>query len=904
MVGHAGARRLSVRNLDSLFKPRSVALIGASRKARSVGKVLAQNLFHSGFEGPVMPVNPKHDAIEGVLAYKTVKDLPFPPDLAVIATPPDTVAEIVRELGDIGTRAAIVITAGFGEGGKEEGAARRQAVLDAARPHTMRLVGPNCVGVMLPGLGLNASFSHIAPQTGDLAFVTQSGAMVTAMLDWATPRGIGFSHVVSLGDMADVDFGDMLDYLGSDPHTRAILLYAEAITDARKFMSAARHAARTKPVIVIKGGRHVEGAKAASSHTGALAGSDAVYDAAFRRAGMLRVYDLHELFDAAETLATAPRIEGERMSILTNGGGLGVLATDALIGGGGKLAELSQDTVQKLDRHLPATWSGGNPVDIIGDAPGERYAEALKILLEAKESDAVLVLNCPVAVADPKDAADAVVRTIGGRRRPVFTAWLGEGAAREARALFAERRIPSYQTPEDGVRGFLHLVRHKRSQEELMETPPSIPEQFEPDPDTAHGYLRSALDEERTWLSEPEAKHVLAAYGVPIADTRIAGDLDAALRAAEEIGFPVAVKVISADITHKSEVGGVELDLESADEVRAAVERIQRRVAKTRPDATIEGYSVQQMVRRPGAHELILGATEDPQFGPVMLFGQGGTAVEVLRDQALALPPLNMKLARRMIEDTRVFRLLQGYRNHPAADIDAIAATLIKLSQLVIDHPEVAELDINPLLADDKGVVAVDARIKMQEPSAHGSARLAIRPYPKELESVGETADGTQVQLRPIEPEDEPYLHAFFKHLAPEDVRLRFFSPMKELSHQFAARLTQIDYNREMALVATPPGARHDILGIVRIACDPDDVEAEYAVEVRSSLKGKGLGYLLMRRIIAYARERGCERIVGDVLAENRAMLQMCRELGFQTRNAPDDPQLVRVELPLRDKAA
>jgi acetyltransferase len=560
--------------------------------------------------------------------------------------------------------------------------------------------------------------------------------------------------------------------------------------------------------------------------------------------------------------------------------------------------------MDRLNKTLPATWSGGNPVDIIGDAPGERYAEALQALLDEPQSDAVLVLNCPVAVADPKDAADAVVRTIGGRRRPVFTAWLGEGAARDARRLFADRRIPTYDTPEDAVRGFLHLVRYKRSQEELMETPPSRPEQFDPDTKGARELLERALAEQRDWLSEPEAKRVLAAYNVPIADTRIADDVDAAVEAAQAIGFPVAVKVISADITHKSEVGGVELELEDAAQTREACERIRRRVAKNRPDAEIEGFSVQQMVRRPGAHELILGATEDAQFGPVMLFGQGGTAVEVLRDQTLALPPLNMKLARRMIEDTRVYRLLQGYRDHPAADLDAVADALINISQLIVDCPEVAEIDINPLLADDKGALALDARIKVRQPASQGSDRLAIRPYPKELEDRATLNDGRNVLLRPIEPEDEPALREFFRHLTPEDVRLRFFSPIRELSHQFAARLTQIDYDREMALVACDPDTRDQIQGVVRITCDPDNIEAEYAVEVRSDLKGKGLGYLLMQRIIAYARNRGVQRMNGDVLAENRAMLQMCRELGFESRRAPDDPQVMRVELDLNRKAA
>src|SRR5690606_31650342 len=564
-------------------------------------------------------------------------------DLAIIATPADTVPGIVAALGAQGTRGAVIITAGFNIGQGQLGLERRQQLLDAAKPHTLRIVGPNCVGIALPRQGVNGSFSHIQALPGDLAFVTQSGAMVTAMLDWATPRGIGFSHVVSLGDMADVDFGDMLDYLAVDPSTRAVLLYAEAITDARKFMSAARACARAKPVIVIKGGRHEEGAKAAKSHTGSLAGSDEVYDAAFRRAGALRVFTLEELFDAAQTLSTAtalPRNGGGRLAILTNGGGLGVLATDALIDQGGQLAELSQETIERLDGLLPVTWSRGNPVDIIGDAPGERYYGALEVLLEAPEVDAVLALHCPVAVADPTAAAQAVIDSLGPQQKrrgrpPVFTNWLGEYAPIEARRRFSEAGIPSYDSPERAVRGFMHLVRYRHSQRELMETPPSIPDRGEPDSQRVAALLKRAQEEGREWLSEPEAKEVMAAYHIPVVKTEVAEDVETAVAAAERIGYPVAIKILSHDITHKSDVGGVRLDLNNAEAVRSAAEGILQRVRELRPEARVQGFSVQEMVRRPGAHELILGLMEDEQFGPVVLFGQGGTAVEVVRDKAV-----------------------------------------------------------------------------------------------------------------------------------------------------------------------------------------------------------------------------------------------------------------------------
>lgn len=899
---------MSVRNLDRLFKPTSLALIGASKRADSVGRVVARNLFKGGFDGPIMPVHPKHAAIEGTLAYRSVGELPIAPDLAVICTPPDSVAGLIDELGARGTRAAVVITAGFGEGGSEAGAERRQRLLDAARPYTLRLVGPNCVGVQLPRLGIDASFSHAAAAPGDLAFLTQSGAMVTAMLDWAGSRSIGFSHVVSLGDMADVDFGDLLDYLALDPGTRAILLYVEGVTQARKFMSACRAAARAKPVIVIKGGRHAEGAKAASSHTGALAGSDAVYDAAFRRAGALRVYTLEELFDAAETLATAApirRSQADRLAILTNGGGLGVLATDALIDQGGRLAELAPETLQALDAALPATWSHGNPVDVIGDAPGSRYAEALEALLGDPGTDAVLVMNCPTAVADSAEAAGAVIDTVRaarGRqvRRPVFTAWLGDRAARESRQLFAANRLPTYDTPERAVRAFMHLVRYRRGQEELLETVPSIPEGERPDSEAARALLHAAQAEGRAWLTEPEAKRLLECYGIPTVRTLTAAGVDEAAAVAGELGYPVALKILSPDITHKSDIGGVVLDLESEAELRSHGEAMLRRAREAKPDARLDGFSVQEMCRRPGALELILGLIEDRQFGPAILFGQGGTAVEVLRDKAIGLPPLNLGLARSLMAETRVHRLLSGYRDTAPADLDAIALALVRLSELAAELAEVAEVDINPLLADSRGVVALDARVKVKpsvevDPGVSPAARLAIRPYPRSLEQSGELLDGTTVRIRPVRPEDEPAIQELYRHLTPEDMRLRFFAPRAEIGHESAARMTQIDYDREMALVGLDPDDPAQILGIARIAADPDGRTAEYAVAVRSAIKGRGLGYLLMRRILAYAERRGLKEVHGDVLTENRRMLQICNDLGFERSLDPQDHQVVKV---------
>ena len=898
---------MTVRNIDALLKPRSIAIIGASRRAGSVGAVLARNLFNGGFDGPIMPVNPKHEAIEGVLCYRDISELPVTPDLAVVCTPPKTVPDIVRQLAERGTRGVVVITAGFGEGNDEEGMALRQATLDAARPHLTRIIGPNCLGILVPGMGLNASFAHLAPPKGRIAFVTQSGAIVTSVLDWAERRNIGFSHMISLGDMADVDFGDTIDYLANDPNTRAILLYVEAITDARKFMSAARAAARMKPVIVVKAGRHAASAQAAASHTGALAGSDAVYDAAFRRAGMLRVDTLGELFAAVETLASTEPPAGDRLAILTNGGGIGVLATDALIGHGGQLAELPQETIDSLNEVLPPTWSHGNPVDIIGDAPGKRYADSLSILADTREADAILVLNCPTAVADSMDAAEAVIAEQGrqrsgrGHRPTLLTCWVGEHTAQNARRRFAEAGIPSYTTPEGAVRAFMHMVAYRRNQEQLLETPPSVPELFTPDYETANRLVEKAAAEGREILSEPEAKQLLAAYGVDVVPTEVASDPDRAAEAADRLGYPAAIKILSKDITHKSDVGGVVLDLEDADAVRHAAEAMQRRVSETYPDAELQGFSVQPMVKRAGAWELIAGFTEDEQFGPVVLFGQGGTAVEVIKDQSLALPPLNLKLAGDMISRTRIYRQLQGYRDRQPADMEAIALTLTRIAQIAADLSRIKELDINPLLASADGVVALDARVRIGE-NGQGTRRLAIRPYPRGLEKTVTADDGQHYLLRPILPEDEPALHRAFAHLTPEQIRLRFFAPMKQLSHMAAARFTQIDYNREMALIITDPDkvpGEAELYGAVHIHADPDGEKAEYSIIVRNDLTRQGLGRLLMEHVIDYARHRGIREIDGDVLRENQPMLALCRQLGFEEHVDPEERDVIRVTLPL-----
>ncbi|HEY5790752.1 MAG TPA: GNAT family N-acetyltransferase, partial [Gammaproteobacteria bacterium] len=773
--------------------------------------------------------------------------------------------------------------------------------------HGMRVIGPNCLGLLVPGSGLNASFSHVAARPGQIGFVSQSGALATSILDWASLKNIGFSHFITLGDALDLEFGDCLDYLAGDPNTRAILLYIESIRLRRSFMSAARAAARIKPGGVIKAGRAAEGARAAASHTGALAGADNVFDAAIRRAGMLRVYDFHELFAAVETLARTPsRQQGERLAIMTNGGGPGVMAVDRLVDLGGRLARLDEATVARLDAVLPANWSRGNPVDIIGDAPGSRYAAALEILLEAKEVDAVLVMHAPTAIASSSEGARAVLDTLekhkGQHSKYVLTNWLGEDAVSEARLLFAEAGIPTYRTPESAAVAFMHLVQYRRNQELLMETPPSAPEAFKPATDTARLVIESALAAGREMLGEAEAKAVFSAYGIPVVETHVAQDAQAAARTAQRMGFPVALKVLSEQVTHKSDVGGVVLDLDSAEAVRKAAEGIVARVAQVYPEAKVNGFTVQKMASRKGAHELIIGATTDPIFGPVLLFGEGGTAVEVIADRAVGLPPLNMSLARELIQRTRIYRQLKGYRDTAAADLDGICLTLIKVAQIMIDLPEVIELDINPLFATPEGVLALDARLKVAPAECSGPERLAIRPYPQELEERFKLANGRDVLLRPIRPEDESAHYVFLDKLTPQDIYYRFFGVVSSrMSHREMARLTQIDYDREMAFIATARGEHGDpeTLGVIRTLTDPDNTVAEYAIITRSDLKGQGLGRKLMQKMIDYCRARGTREIVGQILPENRPMQGLAKSLGFSAQHDREE-NVVAVRLPLQ----
>ncbi|MDR3510961.1 MAG: bifunctional acetate--CoA ligase family protein/GNAT family N-acetyltransferase [Caulobacteraceae bacterium] len=887
---------MTTRNFDALFEPKSIAVIGASNQPQTVGAVLARNLFAGGFQGAIMAVNPHETAIQSTFAYRSVAELPVRPDLAVIATPPPSIPGLIAELGEKGCRAAVVVTADVD---KDLSA----AMLQAARPHLMRIVGPNCVGFMSPRRGINASFAHIAPKAGDIAFLSQSGAVLTSVLDWAAARQLGFSHIISLGEMSDVDLGDLLDYLAQDEATRSILLYVESVKLARKFMTAARIAARAKPVLVVKSGR----GRAGGPSSGTLASADAVYDAAFRRAGMLRVFEVREVFEAAETLATRLTVRGDRLTILTNGGGVGVLAADALEAWGGRLATLAPEVVEALDACLPQTWSHANPVNILRDASGERYGAALRALLKNRGQDAILAINCPTGVVAPDEAVEAVLAAApASRTPPILTCWLGEATANLARRRFAVAGVPSYETPDEAVRAFMHLVDYRKNQELLRETPSAGAEIDPQGRKDARAVVEHALSEGRSVLSEPEAKAVLAAYGVPVVMTLTARDPAQAAEVARSILGPVALKILAPGIIHKSDVHGVRLDLRSPEEVEAAARDMLIEVRARAPDARLLGFSVQEMITRRSARELIVGVFEDEVFGPVVMFGHGGTAVEVLGDRVLGLPPLNSVLAGEMIDRTKVAKLLAGYRDVPPAARDAIVDVLVRLADLAIELPEIAELDINPLLADDKGVLALDARVVVRPAPANAGRRLAIRPYPAELETEITLANGLRLALRPIRPQDEPSLVAMVERCTPEDIRLRFFGAMKSVPHTLAARLSQIDYDREMALLAIDPAAEagHDIVGVVRLFADPDNISAEYAILVRSDFHGQGLGHALMEQMLAYARDRELTTVFGEVLTENRKMLDLARELGARvvSRSAPD--RSVRVAFDIRSLSA
>ncbi len=895
---------MSIFGLTRAFTPTSIAIVGASPKATSLGGAVYANAIAAGFRGHIDPVNPKYDEIGGRRAFASLDKLDTVPDLVVVATPAPSVPAIIETAAARGVGAAIVLSAGLGHG---EGSLA-ETMHASARARGLRLIGPNCLGVIAPHAALNASFAAVMPDAGGIAVISQSGAIAAAMAEWGMRQAIGFSAIVSVGDQIDVDVGDLLDYFALDRKTHAILLYVESIKESRKFMSAARAAARVKPVVVIKSGRHDEGKRAAATHTGALAGSDAVYDAAFRRAGLLRVSDMDELFAAAQTLAYCRAVAGNRLAILTNGGGFGVLAVDSLVDQGYAPAALSEETITRLNATLPPLWSHANPVDIIGDADAARFTEALEVLLDDSDNDAIVILDVQTALASSLDTAKAVSDVIVTQRsrrvntKPVLTSWIG--AAEEVAAVFRSAHVPHYATEVEAVRGFAHLARRCELLQSLMNPPAATPDDFAGDDMAVGAIVDGAQREQRDWLDPLETDAVLKAYGIPSVPLRSAGDPDAAADAAREFlaqGHPVAVKILSRDIQHKSDVDGVRLNLTSEAEVRAAARAVIANARRLRPKARIAGVIVQPMITRPRARELITGLARDPIFGSVIVFGHGGVAVEIVNDKAIALPPLDQQRALDLIARTRISRLIDGYRNVPAARRDEVARVLVRLSQLAADVPEILEIDINPLLADETGVVALDARISIATARVAGARRhahFAIRPYPREWERTLTLREGRRVQVRPVRPDDERLYEEFFRQVSADDMRLRFFGLVKDIGPAFIARLTQIDYGRSIALLALDDvsGA---LLGVVRLHCDPDHRTGEYAILVRSDYKGIGLGWALMELIVEYARKEGLSRIHGQVLRDNATMLAMCRELGFEMTEDRDDPGLVAVSLDL-----
>ncbi len=883
--------------LSPLFAPRTVAVIGASNRLESVGGLVFRNLIEGGYQGRCFPINPKHKDIQGQPAFTTVEQIPERIDLAVIATKADTVPAIIEACGQQGVRSAVILSAGFHETGAH-GAALEKAVLENARRYGLRLIGPNCLGVIRPELGLNATFTNSAVKPGNLALISQSGALCSAILDWALPNDVGFSSVVSLGDSADVDFGEILDFMVSDPKTQAILLYIEGIRDARSFMSALRAAARIKPVIVVKVGRHEAGGKAALSHTDALMVADDVFDAILSRAGAVRVQSIAQLFTSARALATGIRPSGNRLAIVTNGGGPGVMAADRAADLGVELATLSPKSIEELNAVLPVTWSHGNPIDIIGDATAERYRAALTICMRATENDGVLVLLTPQAMTQPMQVAEAVIDVARQFTKPLLVSWMGGTQVMEARNAFVAAGISSFRTPEPAVEVFSYLAAYFHNQQLLLQMPGPLAHQIEPDIEGARMLIESVLAEHRKVLNEMESKALLAAFRIPVAQTVVAHSPTEALLLAEQFEFPVAMKVNSPDITHKSDSGGVRLNLGNAPAVRAAYQEIINEVKRNRPTAHIDGVAIEPMVVKASGRELLVGVTTDPVFGPVITFGMGGTAVEVLADRAVELLPLNRYLAINLIQRTRASKLLGDFRHMPAVDMESLVSVLLRVSEMVCELPWLKEMDINPLLVDEHGALAVDARfvIDFHQPTADRYGHMAISPYPTHLVSEWQLPDGTNITIRPIRPEDADLEKTFVHGLSDEAKYFRFMETIQEITPAMLVRFTQIDYDREMALIAVTHVARQEVeLGVARYATNPDGLTCEFALVVADQWQGKGVAHKLMTSLMDVARDHGLERMEGEVLRANQPMLKLMTRLGFEIKTSEDDESVKRV---------
>ncbi|MEM2098943.1 MAG: bifunctional acetate--CoA ligase family protein/GNAT family N-acetyltransferase [Candidatus Bathyarchaeia archaeon] len=881
-------------NLDKIFNPKSVAIIGASDQEGSVGYAIVKNFTQLGYAGKVYLVNMRKPEILGIKTYKTIGEIPETVDLAMIATPAKTVPDVVEQCGKAGVKGAIIVSAGFKEIGAE-GRALEEKILEVNKKYGIRIIGPNCIGVIRPAINLNATFIDKMPKPGKIAFLSQSGALGSAILDWAIHENIGFSNFVSVGSMIDVDFGDLIDYFGTDPQTKSILMYVEGITEARKFMSAARHFARTKPIIVVKAGKFTESAKAVASHTGSLSGEDAIYDAAFKRAGIVRVDEIADLFNAAEVLGTQPLPRGPNLAVITNAGGPGVMATDALIARGGKLAKLSQKTLELLDGALPSFWSHGNPIDVLGDAQAERYKLAIEACLNDENIDGILIIFTQQAVGDPIAVANQIVEIVRSRtyqNKTILTSFMGYTTVQEANRILNANNIPTYSTPEQAIKTYMQMYHYQRNVQLIYETPEELPLDMAPPKRPIMNIFRTAATEGRELLTEAEAKKLLKYYNFPVIPTEVATTADEAVAFAHQLGFPVVMKILSPQIVHKTEAGGVILDLNSAAEVRRAFELIMQRAKAYSPQAQIIGVTVQPMIKEKGT-EVIIGGKFDPLFGPVILFGMGGIGVELFKDYAIGLPPLNTTLARRMMEETKVYQLLKGYRNTPPANLKLLEEILLQFSQLLVDFPQIKEIDINPLLINEKNAFILDARVtidkdrvfKKFEPHEH----LVISPYPKKYETLWTLKDGRLVVLRPIKPEDEPLWLEMFQSFSEESIRYRFFQTIKDTPHEVRVRYCNIDYDREIAIVAELTEESHRrILGVSRISIEPDGKSGELAFIVGDQWQGLGLGTKMVDYTLEIAKEMGVETVYAVMLPDNHRALHLTKKMGFKLEYLSD----------------
>ena len=895
-------------SIERMFDPETVAVIGATEREGSVGRAIMENLLAGKEEREIFPVNPNRKTVLGLKCYPSIKDVPKHVDLAIVAVPAKIVPKVVEECGEAGVDGVVIISAGFREVG-EEGRKLEQEIEKIREKYGLRILGPNCFGFIRPHIKLNATFLKKMPEPGQIAFISQSGALGSAILDWAVSSHIGFSMFISLGSMLDIDFGDLIDYLGEDPNTRSILIYMEGIDDikrARKFMSAARGFARTKPILILKPGKHEAGAKAAKSHTGSMVGSFEVYDAAFKRIGAVRVDEIEDLFNCATVLDSRYLPSGPRLAIITNAGGPGVIAADSVIDYGGELAKLSDDTMKALNAVLPPHWSKGNPIDVIGDADVKRYVEAIKACLNDPNIDGVIVIYTPQGAAQPRELAEAVVNLALERVKPVLAVWMGGGPEiEEARSIFYQNNIPCYDTPEKAIKTYMYMYRYKRNLELLYETPRELSVDLAPPRHHLKVMIRRAIGEKRDVLMADEAERFMKVYGIPVPEGGLARSVGEAMIIASKIGYPVVLKIVSPDIVHKVDVGGVITGIHNENQLREAFNKLLDNVKRNAPNARIEGVYVQKMVTR-ADYELILGSKKDPIFGSIILFGSGGVGVELFKDYSIGLPPLNQVLARRLMEETRIYRVLKnGFRNKPPADLSKLEEVLVRFSNMIIDFPEIKEVDINPLIVAGDQVYAVDIRIildlEVAKEGAEPYSNLVIMPYPTKYIVPYTLRDGTQVLLRPIRPEDEPIEAELIKNLSEESKRFRFFYVIKDITHEMLVRFCNIDYDREMAIIAeyTDSSGKRRNVGVGRLIMDPSRKRGEFAVVVADDFQGKGLGTKLIDMLIQIADEKGLETIYGIVMPENTKMIELCKKMGFDIRYTPEE---VIVELNLKGK--